>query len=48
MQANYSLQKNNETSGFLIFENDIYHRPVSLENNRLVINRGELIDTYKK
>ena len=56
LTANFSILKNDDSSGMLILNNIISNsvlsehleRSISISNNELQIIRGELIDTYKK
>jgi hypothetical protein len=55
LTANFSILKNDDSSGVLILNNIISNsvvsehleRSISISNNELQIVRGELIDTYK-
>jgi hypothetical protein len=56
LTANFSILKNDDSSGMLILNNIISNSvlsehieySISISNNELHITRGELIDTYKK
>jgi hypothetical protein len=47
-QVNYMVIKSNDTSGNLVLDNDEYQIPVSIVNNRLVWNQGDMETSYIK
>jgi len=48
LQSNYSITKVDDTFGTLILVNSGISRPITILNNRLLITRGELMDSYLK
>jgi hypothetical protein len=48
LQSDYTLEKYDDMYGTLILQNPFSSRPVTIMNNRLMITRGELMDTYYK
>lgn len=46
-QGSYNVIKSNATSGKLVLDNTVT-RTISIDYNHIVINRGDLIDTYIK
>ena len=47
-ESDYTLEKYDDMYGTLILQNPYTSRPVTIMNNRLLITRGELMDTYYK
>jgi hypothetical protein len=48
MQLKYTIEKYDNTLGTLILGSFDFSRPITILNNRLLIDRGELQDTYTK
>jgi hypothetical protein len=48
LQTNYSVIKYDVNFGTLLLNNSNISRPVAVVNNRLVISRGDLQDSYMK
>jgi hypothetical protein len=48
MQSDYSIIKYDDTLGTLLLDNSNISRPVAVINNRLLISRGDSLDTYIK
>ena len=48
LTSNYSVSKYDETFGTLILENPTLNLPIAIVDNKLLITRGELIDSYYK
>ena len=47
-QSDYSIIKVDDTFGTLLLEKTTISRPITILNNRLLITRGELLDSYLK
>lgn len=47
-QSDYSIIKVDDTFGTLLLEKTTISRPITVLNNRLLITRGELLDSYAK
>jgi hypothetical protein len=48
LETKYTIQKFDDSMGSLILENPAVSRPITILNNRLLITRGELMDSYYK
>jgi hypothetical protein len=48
LQTPYSIVKYDDVFGSLVFENLYISRAITVLNNRLMIDRGELQDTYSR
>jgi hypothetical protein len=48
MQSDYSIIKYDDTLGTLLLDNSNISRPIAVINNRLLISRGDSLDTYIK
>jgi hypothetical protein len=48
LQSKYSVSKYDETFGTLILENPIHSLSIAIVDNKLLITRGELIESYYK
>jgi hypothetical protein len=48
LQTDYSIIKVDDTFGTLLLEHSAISLPITILNNRLLITRGELLDSYIK